>query len=53
MTVENSVDYVKIFVIRKGGKGSMQLNRENLLGGPDGGDGGRGGSFFLVGNKGL
>jgi hypothetical protein len=30
------------------------LHRENLLkGGPDGGDGGRGGHVYLVGNKGL
>jgi GTP-binding protein len=38
----------KIFSVRKGGKGSTHLHREKLLkkGGPDGGDGGRGGHMF-------
>ena len=56
MTEGNFVDYVKIFVSSgKGGKGSTHLHREKFIekGGPDGGDGGRGGHVFLVGNKGL
>ena len=56
MTEGNFVDYVKIFVSSgKGGKGSTHLHREKFIekGGPDGGDGGRGGHIYLVGNKGL
>ena len=56
MTEGNFVDYVKIFVSSgKGGKGSTHLHREKFIekGGPDGGDGGRGGHVYLVGNKGL
>ena len=56
MTEGNFVDYVKIYVSSgKGGKGSTHLHREKFIekGGPDGGDGGRGGHVFLVGNKGL
>ncbi|RZJ34973.1 MAG: GTPase ObgE [Flavobacterium sp.] len=56
MTEGNFVDYTKIFVSSgKGGKGSTHLHREKFIekGGPDGGDGGRGGHVFLVGNKEL
>ncbi len=56
MTEGNFVDYVKINVSSgKGGKGSTHLHREKFIekGGPDGGDGGRGGHVYLVGNKGL
>ncbi len=56
MTEGNFVDYVKIYVSSgKGGKGSTHLHREKFIekGGPDGGDGGRGGHVYIVGNKGL
>ncbi|MDD2420131.1 MAG: GTPase ObgE [Bacteroidales bacterium] len=49
----NFVDYVKIFCASgNGGKGSMHLRREKYIpkGGPDGGDGGRGGHVILRGN---
>ena len=49
----NFVDYVKI-VCRsgKGGRGSMHMHRAKYApnGGPDGGNGGRGGHIFLRGN---
>ena len=52
----NFVDYVKI-VCRsgKGGAGSSHFHREKFIpkGGPDGGDGGRGGHIILRGNKNL
>ena len=54
MTEGNFVDYVKINVASgKGGKGSTHLRREKyvLKGGPDGGDGGRGGHIILRGNS--
>lgn len=50
----NFVDYVKIYVKSgKGGAGSAHLHREKYItkGGPDGGDGGRGGHVILRGNK--
>ncbi|WP_274473826.1 GTPase ObgE [Mangrovimonas aestuarii] len=56
MTEGNFVDYVKLHVSSgKGGKGSMHLHREKYIakGGPDGGDGGRGGHVILKGNKNL
>ena len=56
MTEGNFVDYVKIYVCSgKGGKGSTHLHREKFIekGGPDGGDGGRGGHVVLRGNKNL
>lgn len=56
MTEGNFVDYVKIYVSSgKGGRGSTHLHREKFIekGGPDGGDGGRGGHVYLVGNKEL
>ncbi len=56
MTEGNFVDYTKIYVSSgRGGKGSTHLHREKFIekGGPDGGDGGRGGHVFLIGNKNL
>ncbi len=56
MTEGNFVDYVKMHVSSgKGGKGSAHLNREkyNAKGGPDGGDGGRGGHVIIKGNENL
>mgnify|MGYP001344157402 FL=1 len=56
MTEGNFVDYVKLFVNSgNGGKGSIHLHREKFItkGGPDGGDGGRGGHIILRGNKQL
>ena len=50
----NFIDYVKI-VCRsgKGGRGSMHMHRAKYVpnGGPDGGDGGRGGHIYLRGNR--
>ncbi|TXG34563.1 GTPase ObgE [Seonamhaeicola maritimus] len=56
MTEGNFVDYVKIYVASgNGGKGSVHLHREKYItkGGPDGGDGGRGGHVILRGNPNL
>lgn len=56
MASSNFVDYVKIFCRSgKGGPGSTHLRREKFepKGGPDGGDGGRGGHIFLKGNNQL
>ncbi len=53
MAGSNFVDYVKIFCRSgKGGAGSAHLRREKFVpkGGPDGGDGGRGGHVILRGN---
>ena len=50
----NFVDYVKICCRSgKGGAGSAHLHRDKLTstGGPDGGDGGRGGHIILRGNS--
>mgnify|MGYP001334617177 FL=1 len=50
MIVDNFVDYVKINVKSgSGGKGSTHLRREKYIpkGGPDGGDGGRGGHIII------
>ncbi|MCL2726821.1 MAG: GTPase ObgE [Bacteroidales bacterium] len=50
----NFVDYVRIFCVSgNGGKGSMHLRREKFIpkGGPDGGNGGRGGHIILRGNS--
>ena len=52
----NFVDYVKIFCRSgKGGAGSLHFRREKYIpkGGPDGGDGGRGGNIILRGNAQL
>lgn len=54
MTEGNFVDYIKIHTQSgKGGKGSSHLRREKYIpkGGPDGGDGGRGGHVIVKGNK--
>ncbi|GFZ92164.1 GTPase Obg [Aquaticitalea lipolytica] len=56
MTEGNFVDYVKMYVTSgNGGKGSMHLHREKFVtkGGPDGGDGGRGGHVIIRGNENL
>ena len=56
MSGSNFVDYVKISCRSgKGGAGSTHLHRDKLTakGGPDGGDGGRGGHIILRGNKQL
>ena len=50
MTEGNFVDYVKMHVSSgNGGKGSAHLHREKYIqkGGPDGGDGGRGGHVIV------
>ncbi len=52
----NFVDYVKICCRSgKGGAGSVHFHRDKLtaFGGPDGGNGGRGGHIILKGNKQL
>ncbi len=49
----NFVDYVKLFLASgDGGNGSTHMRREKYIpkGGPDGGDGGRGGHIILRGN---
>jgi GTP-binding protein len=56
MANSNFVDYVKIYCRSgKGGPGSAHLRREKYLpkGGPDGGDGGKGGSIVMKGNAQL
>ena len=56
MTEGNFVDYVKIFAASgNGGKGSVHLHREKYItkGGPDGGDGGRGGHVIVRGKENL
>jgi GTPase len=53
MTSSNFVDYVKIYCrAGNGGAGSAHFRREKFepKGGPDGGDGGRGGHIILRGN---
>ncbi len=52
----NFIDYVKVFCRSgKGGPGSAHLRREKYIpkGGPDGGDGGRGGHVIIRGNRNL
>lgn len=56
MSSSNFVDYVKIFLRSgNGGNGSVHLHRDKSTakGGPDGGDGGRGGHIILRGNQQL
>ena len=53
MADSNFIDYVKIFCRSgNGGPGSVHLRREKYIpkGGPDGGDGGRGGHIILKAN---
>ncbi|GIV39829.1 MAG: GTPase Obg [Thermonema sp.] len=56
MSSPNFIDYVKIcFRSGKGGAGAVHFHREKFInkGGPDGGDGGRGGHIILRGNAQL
>lgn len=56
MVEGNFVDYIKIHAASgSGGKGSVHLHREKFIqkGGPDGGDGGRGGHVIVRGNKNM
>jgi len=56
MPESNFIDYVKVFCCSgNGGAGSAHLRRERFVpkGGPDGGDGGRGGHVILRGNSQL
>ena len=56
MTEGNFVDYIKLYASSgNGGKGSVHLHREKYItkGGPDGGDGGRGGHIIVRGNENL
>lgn len=56
MSNSNFVDYIKIFCRSgRGGGGSAHLHRAKNLakGGPDGGDGGRGGHVILKGNRNI
>ena len=56
MTEGNFVDYVKLHLTSgKGGAGSAHLRREKYIpkGGPDGGDGGRGGHIIFMADKNL
>ncbi|MFV0540055.1 MAG: GTPase ObgE [Aestuariibaculum sp.] len=56
MTEGNFVDYVKMYVSSgNGGKGSSHLHREKYIakGGPDGGDGGRGGHVIVRGTSNM
>jgi len=56
MTDGNFVDYVKVHIASgNGGKGSTHLHREKFVakGGPDGGDGGRGGHVIIRANQNL
>ena len=56
MTEGNFVDYIKLYACSgNGGKGSVHLHREKYItkGGPDGGDGGRGGHIIFKGNQNL
>ena len=54
MAESNFVDYVKIYCRSgKGGRGSTHFRREKYIpkGGPDGGDGGRGGDIYIRANE--
>ncbi len=56
MSTANFVDYVKIYCRSgKGGAGSVHFRREKFIpkGGPDGGNGGRGGDIYLRGSAQL
>ncbi|HON19215.1 MAG TPA: GTPase ObgE [Salinivirgaceae bacterium] len=56
MENSNFVDYIRIYCRSgNGGAGSTHLRREKFVpkGGPDGGDGGRGGHIILKGNRNM
>jgi len=56
MSLPNFIDHVKLYLrAGKGGAGIIHFMRAKFVpkGGPDGGDGGRGGHIFLRGNKQL
>ena len=56
MNGSNFIDYIRIFCKSgNGGAGSAHLRREKYIpkGGPDGGDGGRGGHIVVRGNRNL
>ncbi|MBC8344362.1 MAG: GTPase ObgE [Bacteroidetes bacterium] len=56
MSNQNFIDQIKIYCRSgAGGPGSVHFHRDKLTakGGPDGGDGGRGGHVILKGNKNL
>lgn len=56
MADSNFIDYVKIqYRSGKGGAGSRHFHRAKYIpkGGPDGGDGGKGGSIILKGNRNM
>jgi len=56
VTEGNFVDYIKVYASSgNGGGGSVHLHREKYItkGGPDGGDGGRGGHIILRGDKNM
>ncbi len=56
MTEDNFVDYVSLNIISgNGGRGSSHLRREKFIakGGPDGGDGGKGGDIIFIGDTNI
>ena len=56
MTEGNFVDFVKVNIFSgNGGRGSCHFRREKYItkGGPDGGDGGRGGHVIIIADKSL
>ncbi len=56
MAEQNFIDFVRICCrTGKGGQGSAHFRRDKItaMGGPDGGDGGRGGHIILRGNRNL
>lgn len=56
MATSNFIDYIKIYCRSgNGGSGSVHFRREKYLpkGGPDGGDGGKGGDIIMRGNSNM